>query len=156
MGCGASSGRVHELELENERLRTEKRGEDAVVGARKPTWELGVTLGFLYEFLQQLDEELDHGLFQGNYDFTTNDLVEKFIKLAVKERQCRYVDLIPSEYVKPPTVFVSHRWKGGFRHLVERLLSNSTSPPMFPLVRFQSGWMFLRSTKTRTTRPRPT
>eukprot|EP00240_Pyramimonas_obovata_P003175 CAMPEP_0118924400 /NCGR_PEP_ID=MMETSP1169-20130426/2554_1 /TAXON_ID=36882 /ORGANISM="Pyramimonas obovata, Strain CCMP722" /LENGTH=636 /DNA_ID=CAMNT_0006865509 /DNA_START=385 /DNA_END=2295 /DNA_ORIENTATION=- len=86
---------------------------------RKPTWELGVTLGFLWEFLTTLD----NGHFRGDGDFTTDDLVEKFIKPAVKGKQCRYVDLIDERFVKPPTVFVSHRWKGGFRFLVERLFN---------------------------------
>jgi hypothetical protein len=31
------------------------------------------------------------------------------------------VDLLPSSMVTPATVYVSHRWKGSFRELVERL-----------------------------------
>ena len=84
---------------------------------RKHTCELGVTLGYLVEFLK----ELDQGFFRDSPDFTTDDLVEKFIKPAVKQQQCRYVDLMDQRFVKPPSVFVSHRWKGGFRFLVERL-----------------------------------
>eukprot|EP00976_Prorocentrum_cordatum_P003081 59685-Prorocentrum_minimum.AAC.1 len=62
MGCGAS--RVpHIFEPEHEVQRRLKR-------ARKPTCKLGVTLEFLERFLQHLDE----GFFQGDGDFTTDDL----------------------------------------------------------------------------------
>ena len=98
------------------RLSHGKSGEAG--RARNPTCKLGVTLEFLVTFLQDLDE----GFFQGDGDFTTEDLVKKFIKPAVKETQCRYVDLIDQRFVMPPTVFVSHRWKGGFRFLVLRLM----------------------------------
>ena len=66
-------------------------GDEAAVESitRKHTCELGVTLGFLVDFL----EELDQGSFRDSPDFTTDDLVEKFIKPAVKKTECRYVDL---------------------------------------------------------------
>eukprot|EP00976_Prorocentrum_cordatum_P085180 1185959-Prorocentrum_minimum.AAC.1 len=130
MGCGvckesradgiearAADGIKREPTIKARKL-SHKKSVEAVL-ARKPTYELGVTLEFLVTFLQDLDE----GFFQGDGDFTTDDLVEKFIKHAVKETQCRYVDLIDQRFVKPPTVFVSHRWKRGFRVLVERLLT---------------------------------
>mmetsp|Transcript_29758 Transcript_29758/g.64988 ORF Transcript_29758/g.64988 Transcript_29758/m.64988 type:complete len:633 (-) Transcript_29758:189-2087(-) len=120
MGCGASS--VQNVSSENEKcIELDLKPELDVNGGeavRKGTWELGVTLGFLSDFLS----ELDLGDFSGSEDFTTDEVVEKFIKPAVVERQVRYVDLIDSKFVKPPTVFVSHRWKGRFRNLVRRLL----------------------------------
>eukprot|EP00959_Pyramimonas_sp_CCMP1952_P122867 2568302-Pyramimonas_sp.AAC.1 len=86
MGCGAS--RVpYIFEPEHEVQRRLKL-------PRNPTCKIGVTLEFLVTFLQVLDE----GVFQGDGDFTTDDLVEKFIKLAVKETQCRYVDLIDQRF----------------------------------------------------------
>eukprot|EP00976_Prorocentrum_cordatum_P102679 1193156-Prorocentrum_minimum.AAC.6 len=111
MGCGASRSSASRNQVSGDENRANRE-------ARQPTWELGVTLGFLSDFLQQLDS----GVFSDSKDFTTDDLVEKFIKPAVKEKQCRYVDLIDRKFVKPPTVFVSHRWKGRFRNLVKRLL----------------------------------
>eukprot|EP00976_Prorocentrum_cordatum_P090498 1188151-Prorocentrum_minimum.AAC.2 len=75
MGCGASQ----ESRADGIEARAGESGE--AVLARKPTCKLGVTLEFLVTFLQDLDE----GFFQGDRDFTTDDLVEKFIKPAVKE-----------------------------------------------------------------------
>eukprot|EP00976_Prorocentrum_cordatum_P081248 1184321-Prorocentrum_minimum.AAC.3 len=117
MGCGMSKeSEADGIKERKKRLSHGKSGD--TVPPRKPTCELGVTLEFLVWFLQYLDE----GFFQGDRDFTTDDLVENFIKPAVKETQCRYVDLIDNRFVERPTVFVSHRWQGRFRFLVERLL----------------------------------
>eukprot|EP00976_Prorocentrum_cordatum_P041590 843790-Prorocentrum_minimum.AAC.2 len=93
-------------------------GGTPATNGRDRTWKLGLTLDFLPVFLKHLD---DDGCFKDNPDFTTNDLVEQFIKPAVKERQCRYVDLIDQKYIHQPNVFVSHAWKCGFRFLVDRL-----------------------------------
>eukprot|EP00959_Pyramimonas_sp_CCMP1952_P367912 7707000-Pyramimonas_sp.AAC.1 len=84
MGCGASVQQpetrsdLRIRELEEELWRLSKEQSKAAVVVRRPTWKLGVTLGFLSEFLTQLDS----GIFKGEPDFTTEDLVEKFIKPA--------------------------------------------------------------------------
>ncbi|KAK3287759.1 hypothetical protein CYMTET_4744 [Cymbomonas tetramitiformis] len=79
--------------------------------------DCGVRLGFLVKFLQEISE----GHFKYEVEFSTHDLVEQYIRPAVKQQQCRFVDLIPPHHVGPASIFVSHRWQGSFSELITTL-----------------------------------
>ncbi|PNH10422.1 hypothetical protein TSOC_002858 [Tetrabaena socialis] len=84
------------------------------VDQRKPAEACGITLAALRELRKRIIASIGPG-------FTTQQLVDQFIKPTTEAHQCRMADLLPPEHVRPPSYFVSHTWKIAFDFVVQHL-----------------------------------